>query len=209
MLTQGTTEWTGRNTGAALLRLAAAVAAMVAAGCAHDSFSRPPSDVPPALQVPAGQKLTRMLHATGVQIYQCKASAKDPSRFAWVYQEPKAELSDRTGKDIGRHYAGPTWESDDGSKVIGDVVARADAPGAAVPGTAAPGAAAPGPNAIQWLLLRAKANTGKGVFAKVQSIQRLHTIGGLAPPDSCDASRADQRTRVPYSADYYFYTGHR
>jgi hypothetical protein len=194
MLTQGTTKWTDSKRGAALLRLTAAVAAILPAGCAHDVFSRPPSDVPPALQVPAGQKLTRMLHATGVQIYQCKASVKDPSRYAWIYQEPKADLSDRSGKDIARHYAGPTWEADDGSKVVADVVARVDAPK---------------PNGIQWLLLRAKSNSGKGIFAKVQSIQRLNTIGGLAPPDSCDASHADQRTRVAYSADYYFYNGRR
>jgi hypothetical protein len=193
MLTPGTTKWTGRNTGAALLRVTTAIAVILVVGCAHDR-PRPPTDVPPALQVPAGQKLTRMLHATGVQIYQCKASAKDPSRYTWVYQEPKAELSDRSGKDIGHHYAGPTWEADDGSKVVGDVVARADAPGA---------------KGIQWLLLRSKSNTGKGVFAKVQSIQRLNTIGGLAPQDPCDASHADQRTRVAYSADYYFYNGRR
>jgi hypothetical protein len=198
MPTQGTTKWTGRNAGAARLRVTTAVAVILVVGCVHDR-PRPPTDVPPALQVPAGQKLTRALHATGVQIYQCKASARDPSRYTWVYQEPKADLSDRSGKDVARHYAGPTWEAEDGSKVVGDVVARTDAPGAA----------APAPNGIQWLLLKAKSNTGKGVFAKVQSIQRLHTIGGLAPQDSCDASRADQRTRVAYSADYYFYSGRR
>jgi hypothetical protein len=198
MPTQGTTKSTGFDTGTALLRATAAIAVILLVGCAHDR-PRPPTDVPPALQAPAGQKLTRMLHATGVQIYQCKASARDPSRYTWVYQEPKADLSDRSGKDVARHYAGPTWEAEDGSKVVGDVVARTDAPGAA----------APAPNGIQWLLLKAKSNTGKGVFAKVQSIQRLHTIGGLAPQDSCDASRADQRTRVAYSADYYFYSGRR
>jgi hypothetical protein len=204
MPTQGTRKWTGRNTGAALLRATTAIAAILVVGCAHDSFSRPPSDVPPALQVPAGQKLTHMLHATGVQIYQCKPSPKDPSHYAWVYQEPKADLSDRTGKNVGRHYAGPTWEGDDGSKVVGEIVARVDAPGAATPGVAARG-----PNGIQWLLLKAKSNSGKGIFAKVQSIQRVHTIGGLAPPDPCDASHVDQRTRTPYSADYYFYNGRR
>jgi hypothetical protein len=218
MLTQGTTTWTRNKVCAGILRMTAVTAPILIVGCAHDR-PRPPPDVPPALQVPAGQKLIRMLHATGVQIYQCKASAKDPSRYSWVYQEPKADLSDRSGKDIGRHYAGPTWEADDGSKVVGDVVARVDAPdpaapsaaapSAAAPGAAAPGAATPGPKGVQWLLLRAKSNTGKGVFAKVQSIQRLHTIGGLAPPDPCDAAHADQRTRVPYSADYYFYTGRR
>jgi hypothetical protein len=187
-------KWMGGDTVAALRRVTVALAAILVVACAHDSFSRPPSDVPPALQVPAGEKLTRMLHATGVQIYQCKASAKDPSRYTWVYQEPKAELSDRSGKDVGSHYAGPTWEGEDGSKVVADVVARADAPGG---------------KGIQWLLLRSKSNTGKGVFAKVQSIQRLNTIGGLAPQDSCDASRAEQRTRIAYSADYYFYSGRR
>jgi len=201
MRAQVTTKWTRSEIDPRILLVPTVIAAMLA--CAHES-TRPPTDVPPTLQVPAGQKLTRMLHGTGVQIYQCKASAKDPSRYAWVYQEPKAELSDRSGKDVGRHYAGPTWEADDGSQVVGDVVARADAPGAA-----APGAAAPTPNGVQWLLLRAKSNTGKGVFAKVQSIQRLHTLGGLAPQDPCDAAHADQRTRVAYSADYYFYNGRR
>ena len=224
MQTQGTTGWMGGQLGAARLRATIALAAILIGACAHDR-PRPPTDVPPALQVPAGQKLTRMLHATGVQIYQCKASAKDPSRYTWVYQEPKAELSDSSGKDIGTHYAGPTWEADDGSKVVADVVARADAPGAVTPGASTPGASTPGastpgastpgaaaltPIGIQWLLLRSKSNTGKkGVFAKTQSIQRLHTIGGLAPQDSCDAARADQRTRVAYSADYYFYNGRR
>jgi hypothetical protein len=193
MPTQGTTKWTGSYTGAAVWRASGAIAVILLVGCAHE---RPPpaAEVPPALQVPAGQKLTRVLHATGVQIYQCKASAKDPSRFSWIYQEPKAELADRSGKDVGRHYAGPTWEGDDGSKVVGDIVARVDAPGA---------------KGIQWLLLRSKSNTGKGVFAKVQSIQRLNTIGGLAPQDTCDAAHADQRARVAYSADYYFYNGRR
>jgi hypothetical protein len=203
MRAQVTTKWTRSGIDPGILRVATVIAAALLVACAHDS-TRPPTDVPPTLQVPAGQKLTRMLHGTGVQIYQCKASAKDPSRYTWVYQEPKAELSDRSGKDVGRHYAGPTWEADDGSQVVGDVVARADAPRAV-----AAGAAAPTPNGIQWLLLRAKSNTGKGVFAKVQSIQRLHTIGGLPPQDPCDAAHADQRTRVAYSADYYFYKGRR
>jgi hypothetical protein len=32
------------------------------------------------------------------------------------------------GKRIGGHYAGPTWEANDGSKVVGEVLQRADAP---------------------------------------------------------------------------------
>ncbi len=135
-----------------------------------------------------------MLHGTGVQIYQCTPSEQNPPRYTWVLQGPKADLSDRSGKDIGRHYEGPTWEADDGSKVVGEVMARADPPS---------------PGAVPWLLLRAKTNVGKGLFGKVQWIQRLHTIGGLAPGSACDAAHAGQRTRVAYSADYYFYVPRR
>lgn len=184
----------GRAFSPAAASLAAgSLAATLLVGCVHDR-AQPPSDVPPSLQAPAGQKLTRMLHGTGVQIYQCTASSQNPPRYGWVFQAPAADLSDRSGKDIGRHYDGPTWEAYDGSKVVGEVVAHVDAPDA---------------KAIPWLLLRAKSNSGKGIFAKVLSVQRLHTIGGLAPSSGCDAAHAGQRTRVAYSADYYFYSGRR
>jgi hypothetical protein len=164
------------------------------AGCAsHKPLA--PTDVPATLKVADGQVLTAALHGTGVQIYECRASAPDPKRFGWVYHSPAAELSDRSGKEVGRHYDGPTWEGYDGSKVVGEVTVRANAPDPAA--------------AIQWLLLRSKSNSGKGIFAKTQFIQRLHTIGGITPTAVCDAGHAGQRTRVAYSADYYFYAARR
>lgn len=33
----------------------------------------------------------------------------------------------------------------------------------------------------------------------------LNTAGGEAPATGCDATTVDTETRVPYSADYYFY----
>ena len=170
-----------------------AVTGAVLIGCAHEK-PVPPQDVPPALHAPANQKLIRVLHGTGVQIYQCTAGMENAPRYGWVLQGPAAELSDRSGREVGRHYDGPTWEGDDGSKVVGEVAARADGPV---------------PSAVPWLLLRAKSNVGKGIFGKVQWIQRLHTIGGLAPQSACDVSHAGQRVRVPYSADYYFYGARR
>jgi hypothetical protein len=171
----------------------ASLCAVALAACAsHKPVA--PTDVPAKLKVADGQVLTAALHGTGVQIYECRASAQDPKRFGWVYQAPAADLSDRSGKDVGRHYAGPTWEGYDGSKVVGDVVMRDNGPN---------------PGAIQWLLLRAKSNSGKGIFGKTQFIQRLHTIGGVTPTASCDADHAGQRTRVAYSADYYFYSARR
>jgi hypothetical protein len=189
----------GRSLGGFVGRAAGWLAVSLGVACAHDK-PLPPPDVPPALAIPGSAKLTHMLHGTGVQIYECTAGAQNAPRYGWVLQGPKADLSDRSGKDIGRHYEGPTWEAYDGSKVVGEVTAHADSPGASAPG---------GANAVPWLLLRATTNVGKGIFAKVQWIQRLHTIGGLPPQSACDAAHAGQRVRVAYSADYYFYVPRR
>jgi hypothetical protein len=175
-------------TGALLLALAA-----LFAGCVGHRPAAP-ADVPASLAVPGGHALTAALHGTGVQIYECRAAAHDPNHFAWSLQAPAADLADRSGRDVGRHYAGPTWEGEDGSKVVGEVTARD------------PG---PAPTAVPWLLLRAKSNSGKGIFGRTRFIQRLHTIGGQPPAALCDSTRAGQRTRVAYSADYYFYAARR
>jgi hypothetical protein len=166
--------------------------AAILAGCAGRPL--PPSSVPSAIQVPSTAVLTRELHGSGVQIYECRSSAPGAAQFAWSLQAPAADLADRSGKDVGRHYEGPTWEANDGSRVVGELVARD------------PG---PVPSAIPWLLLRAKSTAGKGIFARVQFIQRLNTVGGQPPQTGCDSAHAGQRTRVAYSAEYYFYSARR
>jgi len=148
--------------------------------------------VPEALKPPAGQKLSIEVVGIGVQIYECKQAKDDPKRFEWVFKAPEAELFDSDGKRIGRHYAGPTWEANDGSKVVGEIKGRDDGPNS---------------NAIPWLLLSAKSNTGNGVFSRVQSIQRLHTVGGKAPAAGCVRAQAGNEKRVAYEAGYYFYIG--
>lgn len=148
------------------------------------------SDVPETLKVPATQVLSLEARATGVQIYECKASKDDPIRFEWVFKAPEADLFDNAGKKIGRHYAGPTWESNDGSQVVGEVKARDNGPD---------------PNAIPWLLLSAKSTSGKGVLSQTQSIQRVHTAGGKAPAEGCNQTQVGKEARVPYKAVYYFY----
>jgi Protein of unknown function (DUF3455) len=156
------------------------------AGCA----ASPPLNVPPPLAVASGQVLIARLHARGEQIYRCQPAKNDSTRFDWLFKEPEATLFDHAGKKVGKHYAGPSWEGDDGSKVVGEVTAHSDSPDA---------------NAIPWLLLRAKFTTGKGIFGKVQSVQRLSTVGGSAPKDGCAQAQLGQELRVPYSADYLFY----
>ncbi len=159
------------------------------AGCTTPRDA-PVSPIPEPLRAPASQVLSTQVHASGVQVYQCQPSKDDPARFVWVLRAPEAELFDQTGRAVGKHYAGPTWEATDGSKVIGEVVARDNGPD---------------PAAIPWLLLRATSATGSGIFGQTQSIQRLHTFGGKAPAEGCSPTQQGGQMRVPYAADYLFY----
>ncbi len=147
-------------------------------------------DAPESLEPSGDQVQLLAVHGVGVQIYECAAAKADPAQFAWTLQGPEAQLHDDSGKTVGKHYAGPTWEANDGSTVVGEVVAHAEGADAA---------------AIPWLLLRAKSTSGHGLFGAVQSVQRLHTVGGKAPSSGCDQSHAGTEARVAYSADYYFY----
>jgi hypothetical protein len=158
-------------------------------GCASSPALTPP-EVPQALRAPADQTLFAEAKASGVQIYECAAKADDPSKFEWAFRTPEAALVDREGRTLGKHYAGPTWESTDGSAVVGEVKSRD-----------------PGPDksAIPWLLLTAKSTRGAGLFSQTRSVQRVQTTGGNAPTLACASQNATQVMRVPYTATYYFY----
>ena len=150
----------------------------------------PHAIIPDAIAAPAGQVIALQAMGAGVQIYECKKSSDDPARFQWVLKAPEAELYDAGGSKIARHYAGPTWEAADGSKVLGEVKAQFTSLD---------------PNAMPWLLLSAKSNTGKGVFAQTVSIQRINTKGGKAPTTECNQMLSGKLSRVPYTATYNFY----
>lgn len=148
-----------------------------------------PRDVPEILKVSAGQKLVLHAHATGSQIYVCKAGADQ--KLAWVLKAPDATLFDSKKAVIGTHYAGPTWKHKDGSEVTGKKAAQQDAPDA---------------HSIPWLRLEAIGHTGDGIFSRVTEILRLHTKGGQPPPAAdCKEPKPDSEVKIPYSADYYFY----
>ena len=174
----------------ARLALAAVLAGAVSVGTAAPESGAAPA-VPESLKVPANQVPSLEMQATGVQIYECSASKTDPARFEWVFKAPEADLLDGLGEKVGKHYAGPTWESNDGSKVVGEVKAKDAGPDA---------------SAIPWLLLAAKTTSGQGVFSQTLSIQRLYTVGGKAPADGCDQARSGKEARVPYRARYAFFT---
>jgi hypothetical protein len=145
--------------------------------------------VPKNLQVPTGQKLLIKSPATGTQIYTCRQVADKGSQYEWTLKAPDAQLFNSRQEVLGKHYAGPTWEAKDGSKVAAVVTAKAVAPN----------------NSIPWLLLQVKSAQGRGIFSNVNWIQRLNTYGGNPPPVACTRDRQNTELAVPYTADYYFY----
>jgi len=146
--------------------------------------------VPDGIKVPPTEVLSFAANAKGVQIYECRVKKDTTAQYEWVLKAPEADLFDGRGKRIGRHYGGPTWESSDGSKVIGEVKGSE-------PSTDT--------KAIPWLLLQAKTHEGNGIFGRINIIQRLETVGGKPPAEGCDQSGSGKEVRVPYTAVYYFY----
>ena len=162
-----------------------AIAAVVPlAGVATAAPTAP--DVPDGIAVGEGYKPYLIGHAVGVQIYGCNG-------VSWSPIAPRADLYGDNGQLSATHFAGPSWQAKDGSKVI--------ARRAADPVTV--------PNAIPWLLLEptsATAGPDGDRLAGTKYIQRIATTGGLAPAAStCNAETAGNVAEIPYTADYVFW----
>jgi hypothetical protein len=141
----------------------------------------------PAALKPSGMSPYLQVSATGVQIYTC--GKNDAGAATWIFKAPEAALFDANKKQIGKHYAGPTWEGMQGGKIV--AAAKASAP-------------APEAGAIPWLLLEVKSSEGSSMFTQAKAVLRIATHGGLAPAQGCDAAHAGQEARVPYTATYVF-----
>lgn len=135
----------------------------------------------PALAAPVGSTLLLHAFGIGVQIYHWNGAS-------WGAPVPAATLyADSGGQgEVAIHFAGPTWQSTSGSTVVGTVANRCTVD----------------PASIQWLSLTA-VPSGAGIFADVRFIQRLNTVGGIAPATA--GTIIGQEARVPYTADYLFY----
>ena len=166
--------------------ITALLAALVPlAGSAAAAPSAP--DVPDGIAVADGNKPFLVGHADGVQIYRCNGAS-------WALVAPRANLYGDSGKLIATHFAGPSWQARDGSKVVGRRIKD--------PVTV-------DPTAIPWLLLEpasVSAGPDGNRFGGTTFIQRVNTSGGLAPAAStCNAETAGAETEVPYTADYVFW----
>lgn len=164
------------------------IAMVIAMGIFSSAQSVPRPDVPDQIKAPENEQVVLQVHATGSQIYVCKAGADGKS--AWTLKAPEAELYDSQGAVVGHHYGGPAWKLNDGSEVTGKAVARVDSPD---------------PDSIAWLLVSVTGHSGGGALSRVTSIQRIHTKGGQPPAGGCDDAKQGSEVKSNYSADYYFY----
>ena len=145
--------------------------------------------LPEAVRVPAGQRMTMSTTGVGELTYECREKKDMAGAYEWAFVGPVATLFAPGKKPVGKYYAGPTWESNDGSKVTGKQVA------------VAPGSA----GNIPLQLVKAEPAMGAGAMQGVTYIQRLNTKGGVAPAMACDAAGKGRRQVVAYEADYVFY----
>jgi hypothetical protein len=165
----------------------ASAALVTLAACAGTAASE--MSLPAGLEAAPAPTMQR-LAARGVQIYECRAAADGYAAGQWALVAPEAELFEANGQHAGRHFAGPHWEADDGSRIVGSVKARA---------------AAPQRDAVPWLLLGVTSVGPQGRFSGVKEVQRVHTVGGIEPRTACTPGAVGSTVRVPYSADYVFF----
>ena len=141
-------------------------------------------DIPTKLVPPQEGPLVGKYAAKGFQIYVCTVKEGGSE---WAFKAPEAELVDAQGRPFAKHYAGPTWEAPDGSKIVGKILASEPSPQT---------------GAIPWLLLSAE-SSGSGVLGGARFVQRVNTSGGVGPTGACPTAGTERR--VDYTADYIFY----
>jgi hypothetical protein len=139
-------------------------------------------NLPATIAVKDGVRLAQ-LQAAGAQIYICAKNTA--GALNWRFREPVATLLGE-GKTVGRHFVGPTWEFDDGSRVVGELVSKA------------PGAT---DKDIAWLKLSVKETPKSGLAAGATSVLRIDTKGGVFE-GACDSE--GELHSEPYTATYVF-----
>jgi hypothetical protein len=183
----------------------AAVTAVGAASATFDTVT--PPDVPADLNVSSDERAFLISHAVGTQNYICLPAAA--GGYAWVLFGPQATLLDDEGGQVMTHFLSanpvesgmprPTWQhSRDTSSVWAALVKSSSDP------------AYVAPNSIPWFLLRPVGTQagpeGGARLTRTTAIQRVNTLGGLAPATGCSvATDVGRKALVPYSADYVFY----
>lgn len=149
------------------------------------------SALPDSVKVPEGHKVALETLGVGEITYECKEKANAPGQMEWTFIGPKAQLNNRSGKQVGIYFGPPaTWQAQDGSKVTGTQLAVAPA----------------GEGNMPYQLVKANPAEGKGAMTGVSYIQRVALKGGVAPASECSAANKGEQKVVNYQADYIFWT---
>jgi hypothetical protein len=142
-----------------------------------------------SIDIPNGARIVLTAKGEGVQVYGCAAAQDGVAR--WTLKGPDAKLLGAAGQQIGTHFAGPTWKLNDGSQVVGELLASQPSPDT---------------GSVAWLLLRAKTGSATGKLSEVAFIRRTETHGGVPAASDCqNPSDVGKTIKVLYSATYTFY----
>ncbi len=171
------------------LSMIAAAIALSACASAPMMMKVDNAALPEPVRVPAGQKVMMSTTGVGEITYECREKKDMAGAHEWAFVGPVATLYSGDKKTVGKYYAGPTWEANDGSKVTGKQL----------------GVAPAAPGNIPLQLVKTDPAMGAGAMTGVSYIQRLNTKGGVAPAMACDATSKGKRQQVAYEADYVFY----
>jgi len=172
---------------------------------AHAQTVTPPV-VPADIVVDAAHEAFLLGRGVGTQNYVCQPAAS-LGRVAWTLFTPQATLFSDDNEQLTTHFFSPnpveggnvvrvTWEdSADTSTIWARLIASVPV----------------NPDAIAWLRLEVVGArvgpTGGRTLSGTTFIQRVNTVGGLAPATGCDAlPDVGRKAFIPYTADYFFYT---
>lgn len=144
-----------------------------------------------SIRVPAGNEVVLETTGVGVLNYECRANVGAKGAIGWALASPKADLIDRTGKNIG-NYSGPpaTWTHMDGSTVVGTQIAISPVIGI---------------NNIALQLSKGTPGMSAGVLQNISYIQRINTKGGQDISQPCTQADIGDKLTLPYQADYIFW----
>ena len=140
------------------------------------------------MRVPAGRKVVLDVTGKGVQVYDCKPSAADPNVLTWTFREPAAVLYGHRGRPVGIHFVGPTFESFDGSAVVG---ARSKS-------------VQPDPTAIPGCCWRPTPTGATACSPRSTSSSGSRPGAAWRRAGACDPA-TDATVAVPYQARYVLY----
>ena len=145
-----------------------------------------PSGATARIRPSAAEEAAFVLAAQGVHVFECKPVA---SGYSWTFVAPDVTLYDG-GRSVATQTVPNQWESTSDRSSVAATVRSTQAPAA---------------ESLPWALMSAAPLSETGLFAGVTSIQRVNTTGGVAPASGCTESAVGSETRVPFTADYYFY----